>query len=307
MTISRHMSTSRRREWSGRTQGGNWGQKFLIALLGKMSIGGMYFLLDVALPFYIPFNRRAFKATEDYFRKRLGYSSGESFRKAYATHRKFGQMMFDRFRLYTKGDSEYHIEADGTDGIRERMDGGEGFVIAGSHVGSMEMAGYMLGLKDKPINAVVYGGETESLQQHRAAIMKDHGVRLVPVTDDLSHIFIIKDALDKGEIVSMASDRRLGSDKYVECQFLGAPARFPIGAFILAAQTDKELVALFNMKEGKTGYKVYVKPITVDRTGLGARNIATELLKGYVSELEKIVLKYPDQWFNFYDFWKLDA
>ncbi|MGM9747720.1 MAG: hypothetical protein ACI3ZN_02885, partial [Candidatus Cryptobacteroides sp.] len=72
-------------------------------------------------------------------------------------------------------------------------------------------------------------------------------------------------------------------------------------------QTDKELVALFNMKEGKTGYRVYVKPITVDRTGLGPRKVATELLKGYVSELEKIVLKYPDQWFNFYDFWKLDA
>ncbi|MGN1211984.1 MAG: lipid A biosynthesis (KDO)2-(lauroyl)-lipid IVA acyltransferase [Candidatus Cryptobacteroides sp.] len=297
----------RRREWNGRTQGGNWGLQFLISLLGKMSVSGMYVLLDVVLPFYVPFNMRAFKATKDYFRKRLGYPPMESVRKAYATHRKFGQMMFDRFRLYTKGDSDYHIEVEGNDGIRERMDGGEAFVIAGSHVGSMEMAGYMLGLEDKPINAVVYGGETASLQKHRAEIMERHGVKMIPVNDDLSHIFQIKAALDRGEIVSMASDRRLGSDKYVECTFLGAPARFPVGAFILAAQTDKELVALFNMKEGKTGYKVYVKPITVDREGVVPRRIAEELLKGYVSELEKIVRKYPDQWFNFYDFWKLDA
>jgi predicted LPLAT superfamily acyltransferase len=28
------------------------------------------------------------------------------------------------------------------------------------------------------------------------------------------------------------------------------------------------------------------------------------MLEEYISNLEKVLLKYPDQWFNFYDFWK---
>lgn len=307
MTTSKEKSTpDSERAWSGRTQGGNWGQKFLVSLLGHMSQGGAYALLDVALPFYLPFNRKGFKATRKYFEERVGLDRKDSFRKTYATHRLFGQMMFDRFRFYSGGSEGYNVTIEGNDEILSRMATDQGFVIAGSHVGSMEMAGYMLGLKDKPINAVIYAGETASLQQYRTSVLDEHGVRMIPVSPDISHLFIIKSALDAGEIVSMPCDRLFGSNKYVECQFLGAPARFPIGAFMLAAQLEKDVVALFNLKEDKHSYKVYVKPIKADPEAKGSRQIAKSLAEHYVAELEKIVKQYPEQWFNFYDFWKLD-
>ena len=34
---------------------------------------------------------------------------------------------------------------------------------------------------------------------------------------------------------------------------------------------------------------------------------ATELLARYVSILEELCLRYPLQWFNFYDFWQEDS
>lgn len=262
-----------------------------------------YALLDAVLPFYLLFNRKGFRATRRFFIERMGETRRQSFRDSYATHRLFGQVMFDKFRFFTKGADDFSISVVGNDGIRERLEGGEGFVIAGSHVGSMEMAGYMLGLKEKPINAVVYGGETASLQHHRASVLGNHGVKMIPVSEDLSHLFIIKAALDAGETVSMPCDRLLGSNKSVECDFLGAPARFPIGAFILAAQAEKEVVALFSIKEGTDAYKVFVRPIEVERNGLTARKIAEELTRQYARELESVVRAYPRQWFNFYDFW----
>lgn len=304
MTISTEKSTPEtERSWSGRTRGGDWGQKFLISLLGHLSVGGAYALLDVALPFYLPFNRKGFKATRKYFEERMGVDRSHSFAKAYATHRLFGQMMFDRFRFYSSGAGDYEVSIEGNEEILKRMASDRGFVIAGSHVGSMEMAGYMLGLKDKPINAVIYAGETASLQHYRSSVLDEHGVRMIPVSQDLSHLFTIKAALDNGEIVSMPCDRLFGSHKYVECEFLGAPAKFPIGAFTLAAQLEKDIVALFNLKEGKKSYKVYVRPLNVVREGKGSRQIAKELAECYVAELERIVREYPGQWFNFYDFW----
>lgn len=308
MTTSKAEQSQRnKRDWSGRTNGGNWGQRFLVGLLGKISGTAAYVLLDIALPFYLPFNRKGFKATRKYFELRLGCDRAESFRKAYATHRLFGQMMFDRFRFYTRGGNEFDVTIDGNESFLAGMESGDGFVIAGSHVGSMEMAGYMLGLKDKPINAVIFGGETASLQSFRKGVLDEHGVKMIPVSDDMSHLFAIKAALDRGEMVSMPCDRMFGSTKGVECDFLGAKAKFPIGAFILAAQLGKDMVALFNLKEGRRGYKVYVRPLEVEREGRSSRQIAQDLVRQYVTYLEEIVRKYPEQWFNFYDFWDLNV
>jgi len=34
------------------------------------------------------------------------------------------------------------------------------------------------------------------------------------------------------------------------------------------------------------------------------KKIISNLLIDYVSQVEKIVRRFPDQWFNFYDFWE---
>ena len=307
MTISKEKSTpSKSRDWDGRSKGGDWGLNFIISLVGRMSRKGTYFLLDVALPFYLPFNRKGFRATREFFEQRLGCPRVESFFKAWRTHRLFGQMMFDRFRFFKKGGDGFRIIRDGEDGILDRMKTGDGFIIAGSHIGSMEMAGYMLGLKDKPINALVFGGEVASLQSRRASALEERGIKLIPVSNDLSHLFAAKAALDEGEIVSMPCDRLLGSMKYIECDFFGERARFPMGCFILAAQLEKDMYALFNMKEGSDTYRVFVRPLKVDREGKTSRVVAAELAQEYSRELERMVRRYPLQWFNFYDFWKKD-
>lgn len=194
----RSNNNSSDRKWSGKTNGGNFGLEFLVSLLGRVPLGFGYAFLDVVLPFYLPFNRKGFRATRRYFKDRMGDTSFRSFLDAYATHRLFGQLMFDRFRFYTKGSSGYTISVDGNDRILEKMQGSDGFIIAGSHVGSMEMAGYMLGLKDKPINAVVYGGEAASLQKHRSSVLSNHGIRMVPVSEDLSHLFAISGPGERG-------------------------------------------------------------------------------------------------------------
>ena len=126
---------------------------------------------------------------------------------------------------------------------------------------------------------------------------------MIPVKEDLSHLFALNAAIDKGEIVSMPADRIFGSQKSVDCHFFGATARFPLGGFAMAVQKNVPVLAVFVMKEGMRKYHAYVQEITCD-TQVGKREQMAQLAQSFAERLEAIVRRYPTQWFNYYDFWK---
>jgi len=103
----------------------------------------------------------------------------------------------------------------------------------------------------------------------------------------------------------MPCDRIFGSTKCVTCDFLSGKADFPIGAFTLAAHFDVPVISVFVMKQSVSKYHVYVQPITIEDSGkLPKREKAEQLTRAFVKELEAVLRKYPEQWFNFYNFWK---
>lgn len=290
-------------KWSGRTGGGNVGLGILISTLASMPLWCAYLLLEIGLPFHLLFHPGYFRATKHFFRYRMRCGKCSAWMSAYATHRQFGRMMFDRFRFFSNGGKDFSVKNDGDDMIRRLAASCGGLVICGSHVGSMEMAGYMLGLEEIPISAIVYGGENPYLQKRRGSALGNGGIKMIPASDDLSHLFAAKMALDRGECVSMTCDRISGSSKSIEVEFMGKRAGFPIGAFALAATLEKEVVLLFCMKEGKREYNVITRHLDIDRTGKSRDEVIRELLHLYVAALEEIVRRYPTQWFNFYEFW----
>ena len=122
--------------------------------------------------------------------------------------------------------------------------------------------------------------------------------------ENLSHLFIVNNALDKGEIVNMPCDRLFGSNKFFKCDFLGKEASFPMGAFIISALKNVDILAVFVMKVSDYQYNIFLKPIiTDDVPDELAKSKAERLAALYVNHLETIVKKYPEQWFNYFDFW----
>jgi predicted LPLAT superfamily acyltransferase len=119
----------------------------------------------------------------------------------------------------------------------------------------------------------------------------------------MSHLFAINQVLDNGETLSMPADRIFGSQKSVSVSFLGAPAEFPLGPFIVATMRGLDALAVNVMKTSSKGYKIYVTPLSYDKEAPRKQQIA-ELVQSYVSELERMVRLYPTQWYNFYEFWK---
>ena len=108
----------------------------------------------------------------------------------------------------------------------------------------------------------------------------------------------------QGEIISMPGDRVFGSQKSVPCKFMGDTAEFPAGPFALAIQRDLPALALFAMKESSKQYRIKVYKLdSPDKTLKRAEQIAA-LAQSFANTVERTIREYPEQWFNYYDFWQ---
>ena len=274
-------------------------QRSLIRMFRVLPLGALYGCMALVIPFYMLFSK-GFKASYSFYRKRMGYGAVASFFHVYANEFEFGKVVLDRFAAYAG--RKFDLDAPRLDLFEELCAGEEGFVQLSSHVGNYEMVGYSL-VSPKRINALVYGGETATVMQNRAALFGATNVTMVPVSEDLSHIFALNNALADGEIVSVPGDRVFGSQKTVRCRFFGDPASFPAGPFTLAAQRDVPVLCVFVMKEGRRKYKVLLERLP-DPEGATRQERIQALADAYASLLEAVVRRYPHQWYNFYDFWK---
>ena len=275
-------------EWSGKTDGLPWMQRSLIAMFRVLPLWLIYGVMALVVPFYMIFNRKGYKAMYRFFRDRLGYGRWKSFWKVYANHYRFGQIILDRFGVYAG--KKYHFIVEGQELMDELEKHPEGFVNLSSHVGNYEIAGYSLKPKSKRFNALLYAGETATVMENRQKQLSQNNMSMIPVKEDMSHLFAINAAIDNGEIVSMPADRIYGSQKAVDCMFFGEKARFPMGAFALATKKKVPMLAVFVMKDSYRTYHAYVRKI--------------ETAQKFATNLEDIVRRYPTQWFNYFDFWK---
>ena len=289
-------------EWSGKTDGQPWMQRSLIAMFRVLPLWLLYGIMAFVVPFYMLFSRKGYKAMYAFFRKRMGYGRWKSFWSVYANHFRFGQVILDRFGVYAG--KKYRFEIDGQSLMDELEMRPGGFIMLSSHVGNYEMGGYSLDPKVKKLNALVFGGETETVMKNRQRVLSKHNAQMIPVKEDLSHLFALNAAIDNGEIVSMPADRIFGSQKSVDCRFFGATAHFPLGGFATAVQKNVPVLAVFVMKESMKRYHAYVYRLECDRQS-GKREQMAQLAQSFAERLEAMVRRYPTQWFNYYDFWKL--
>ncbi len=239
-----------------------------------------------------------------YLRRRQHHSALTSFFLVLANQLRFGQIIVDRFARYAG--KKFTITIDGFDEFEKMSAGKDGFVQLSSHVGNYEMAGYCLPADHKQMNALVFAGETEVVMSNKQRTLLGNNIHLIPMSEDMSHIFTLNNALANGEIVSMPGDRIFGSQKCIECEFLGARANFPLGPFALAVQRDVNMLAVFCLKSGYSSYHVKCVALapTPDEQGLNARAKMSALAQMFADELSLVVRQYPLQWFNYYDFWK---
>ncbi|MDR0941507.1 MAG: lipid A biosynthesis (KDO)2-(lauroyl)-lipid IVA acyltransferase [Bacteroidales bacterium] len=296
-------------QWKGVTGGGTLGQKLLILLFRFVPVKAMYWVLWLVTPFYMLFNRKAYKATYSYFRTQWGYAPLRALNKTYRNHIIFGQCMFDRFAVFAGKAKSFNVQFTGYEHRERFMQDKRGCVVATAHVGNFEIGGYLLGeVIQKKTITMTFGGESSVISSNREQRLNTNEMTTLSNSADMAHIFVLRNALLEGQMVTMMCDRMVGNEKRVECSFLNGKADFPQGAFALAVNTNVPMIAVFVMKETKSVYHSYSIPLEIEQSEtMNRQEKIAAYAKQYVAALESVLRKYPEQWFNYYDFWKTQS
>jgi predicted LPLAT superfamily acyltransferase len=254
----------------------------------------------LVVPFYMLFSRRNRQAINAYL-QRMGYSGRWRRCSAlYRNHYYFAQAMVDRFALFVGLRHCYRVRITGNELLLEALNRPHGAILAGAHAGNMELAGYFFDHREKVFNGIVFGAEAKFLNRQRQTILNQHQVNLIPVAADMSHVVMLYQALERGEFLTLHCDRSLLGSKRVEASFLGAPAAFPTGAFQLAIRMDVPVLVLFMMREKSKCYHIIIRELNREAH-------AAAYVQAYASVLEEVLRQYPEQWYNYFDFWKTVA
>ena len=289
------------KDWPGTTYGNEWMHKWLIRLLRYTDVRLLYLFAGIfIIPVCLLLNPSRGIAYR-YFRRRIGYGRLKSAWKTYINHCLFAQVVIDKFAMYAG--KRFKVEIENGDSFRELAEQDAGFMLLSAHIGNYEIAGYTLVSKHKRINSLVFAGEKASVMRNRDKMFAGTNISMITVKPDMSHLFEIDRALTKGEIVSMPADRINGSLKFIEHAFLGAKAKFPLGPFSTGTMRGLSVLAVNVMKTAPKRYKIYVAPLTYDKTAPRQEQIR-QLADAYVTELEKRVRQYPEQWYNYFEFWQ---
>jgi predicted LPLAT superfamily acyltransferase len=110
--------------------------------------------------------------------------------------------------------------------------------------------------------------------------------------------------VEEGEFIVITGDRVPFSGRTATAPFLGAPAQFPIGPWVLAAALGCQVILFSVIHEDQT-YRAEFEKLT-DRVVLPRRN-REAALAGYVARyarwLEALCRRAPLDWYNFFHFW----
>jgi predicted LPLAT superfamily acyltransferase len=299
------MSQQQSRQWKGKTGGGKFGQKSLFFMLRRVNVSFLYPMLFAVIPFYMLFGRKGYKAIMQYFKQCYAFPTWKAFCQTFRNHLIFGQIVLDKFAALAGNKNQYTVEITGKNHYDKLAIQSSGFIVASSHIGNFEMGSFIFQQEKRQIYALVYEGETAEMQQNRIKTLKEANVNLISVKEDMSHLFTLKQALENGGIVTIPCDRVYGSSKKIKCEFLDRDAYFPLAPFHLAARMNVQVVSLFMMKDSNKKYHAYILPVEEDTTETNPTKKAEFLARNFVSNCEQIIRKYPQQWFNFYDFFSL--
>ena len=262
------MAELRHDKWAGTTYGNGWMHRWLIRFLKAADVRLLYaFVFMFVIPPTMIVNSKARNAIYGFYRKGMNFGKARAVWMTYKNHCAFSQVVIDRFAMYAG--KKFRIKVEGYDLFKGLCEDPEGFIQLSSHIGNYEIAGYSLPTEEKRFNALVFGGEKESVMTNRNRLFKGNNIRMISMQPDMSHLFEINKVLADGEILSMPADRIFGSQKNFRIPFLGSDANFPQGPFLLAAVRDVPMLFVSVMKTGAKEYTAKVKRIgkNADKSG----------------------------------------
>jgi len=293
--------------WTGRTRGGYFGNWFFVQLIRFLGLRVAYVWLVFVAAYFTFASPRSYRASVNYLRRVLGPKPWWRWPPLVYRHFfSFGVTLLDRLAV-VMGRHPMHCSFEGEERFQEYLKQGRGIILLGAHVGGWEMGGHLLGRFGIPVNLVVLEKEQEHIRRLFDRALEGKQFRILTADENPLRSVPIIAALRRGEMVGLHGDRAFGGTD-LTAPFLGGQARFPIGAYHLAAVTGAPIFQVFAVRERIGHYRFFTFPPRFVTRDDVRRNPAAlrECVGQYAARLESVLRQYPFQWYNIYGFWEAE-
>lgn len=287
-------------EWEGKSKGTPFGYKVFIAILRNLGVRPAYAFLYIIASYYFLFSWETSRWSYYFFHKRMGYGKLKAIGKIYRSYFMLGQTLIDRVVVTAGIGGKITSESFGAENLEHLVAQKKGGILLGSHIGNWGIASQYLMNYDSNINVLVYDIEHEQIKKTLEETTGGRGYNMILIKEDLSHIYEIGEALQRNEIICMTADRFMPGARTMSVNFLGEQAQFGVGPFQIIKSFRAPYTFVYGIKVDTTHYNCFARPpreVTREMT-------AEDIMKDYAHDLEEMVKKYPEQWFNYFDFWK---
>jgi predicted LPLAT superfamily acyltransferase len=253
--------------------------------------------------YFLVFAPTACRASRAYLRRALGRAPTLADR--YRHLLSFASTIHDRIYLLNERFDLFDIEIVGEELIRQAMSGGQGLLLIGAHLGSFEvMRAFGRQHTDQTISMLMYEDNAQKINTTLTAINPSATQDIISL-GRMESMLLAKEKIEAGHLVGMLADRGLGNDQTRACDFLGAPAPFPLGPFRVAAILRRPVLFMTGLYLGGNRYRIHIEPLAdFSQVERGQRDDAiAEAQQAYAARLEHYCRLAPYNWFNFFDFW----
>ena len=285
-------------QWDGRSRGTVFGYRIFISLIQFGGVKAAYFLLRFVTYHYFLFASKPKKILINFYQKALGVNINTARNLCRRNFYFLGQTLVDRTAFLLGKGNVFSHDFENENFLVEMQEQKKGGILISAHIGNWETAGNLLKSRvSSTIHVLMVDAEAKKLKQYLDSSTGGSQFSIISVKDDLSHIVKVNNALAANDLIAMHGDRYLPGTKTIELDFLGGRAKFPYGPFLLASRFNAPVTFVFALKANDFHYELSATmPIT-------EKKLPEEIAALYVNELEKKVKKYPEQWFNYYDFY----
>jgi len=243
------------------------------------------------LYYYIPKRRKvAIKNLRTAFPEYSDIWIQNTLKKCY----KFFIYNFIQFLAFPKSTDSIKIQINGQAALDNALEKGKGVILISAHFGAWEILGHWLGVNNYPLRGVAQRqknkGANKFFEEKRQLSGIKHIYRKVGMD-------VLYNILKENKILGLVSDQD-AKNKGIFVNFFNTPASTHKGAAIFHLNTSAPMIFGLCIQTGFQEYKIELIPI------IPVNNTIEDITKQYTLTLEKIIRKYPDQYFWFHNRWK---
>lgn len=284
-----------------------------------------FFVLSLAYPvsfFYYLFSKRARNEAKLYQKNLQDYTDGQFPHKIspYRQILSFSICLLEKMQgwlgKFDFGRIEY--QKDDIDILLNQLKENKGALLISSHQGNLELMRSLsennrqLVGHDVPVVAIMETNATKQFNQTLSQINSNFNMNLIdPSQIGPDTICTLMDFIEQGALVIISGDRTSARsrDKYLSKNFLGKPAPFPYGTFLIPFLLKAPVYYMFGFRSKNSvfnpKYKIYIEKskINLECSRSERDERISEICSEFIEKVEKFCEVYPYQWYNFFNFW----